>query len=390
MSAIEENNSKDNLNKIIYNLNFSPYTNKKNNLGIIYTEPRNVLKEKDSNLSKNQIKQKINSNINKNIINIQQQDGFRKNVKLFSEINDKSNANKKNNNSHRKSNSKYYLKKNVNSNIPLITDMNSNVLSTQSNTNSNTNINNISNDIKNKMIKDRLTNIKFNIGKSSQNFLNIKKSTSNLKKNAGSAMDLLDNNNYFRKTKSKVSLNEINYIYTSGNNQKSFLSPQNNISNPKIIFSKNDKSKNFNPNTSKELKSNQNQKNENNNKDIEDKKDEVNCLMRNTFTNVKIYPTTILNNKIIYNQVEKNNNQSKNSNQYKNNNKSNISNLNNSSMHYNNSKIKKEKIIIETVDKKPDNNNNNKKENFQSIEELHYFYVDTLQRGRIYAIKLDK
>ena len=27
--------------------------------------------------------------------------------------------------------------------------------------------------------------------------------------------------------------------------------------------------------------------------------------MRNTFTNVKLYPTTILNNKIIYNQVEK-------------------------------------------------------------------------------------
>ena len=64
-----------------------------------------------------------------------------------------------------------------------------------------------------------------------------------------------------------------------------------------------------------------------------------------------------------------------------------MSNNNSSSMHHNNSKIKKEKIVIETGDKKP---NNNKNENFQSIEELHYFYVDTLQRGKNYAIQLDK
>ena len=50
-------------------------------------------------------------------------------------------------------------------------------------------------------------------------------------------------------------------------------------------------------------------------------------------------------------------------------------------------KIKVRIVVIETVDKKP---NNNKNENFQSIEELHYFYVDTLQRGKNYAIKLDK
>ena len=56
-------------------------------------------------------------------------------------------------------------------------------------------------------------------------------------------------------------------------------------------------------------------------------------------------------------------------------------------MHYNNSKIKKEKIVIETVDKRPNANNN---EDFQSIEELHYFYVNTLQRGKNIANKLDK
>ena len=107
--------------------------------------------------------------------------------------------------------------------------------------------------------------------------------------------------------------------------------------------------------------------------------------MRNTFTNVKIYPTTILNNKIIYNQVEKIN-QNKNNNKSIKNNKSESSN-NNSSMHYNTSKIKKEKIVIDTAEKRP---NNNKSENFQSIEELHYFYVDTLQKGKKYALKLDK
>ena len=89
--------------------------------------------------------------------------------------------------------------------------------------------------------------------------------------------------------------------------------------------------------------------------------------MRNTFTNVKIYPTTILNNKIIYNQVEKliqikiiaitkvlKINKSESSN-------------NNSRIHYNTSKIKKEKIVIDTAEKRP-NKNIKQNENFQSMK----------------------
>ena len=151
------------------------------------------------------------------------------------------------------------------------------------------------------------------------------------------------------------------------------------------MFLKKENSNFYDQNTSKDSKINQTQGNEKNNKDTEDKKNQINCLMRNTFTNVKIYPTTILNNKIIYNQYDKNI-QGKNDGQNSKNNKSECSN-NNSSMHHNNSKIKKEKIIIDTAEKKPIKK---KSENFQSIEEIHYFYVSTLQRGKNYAIKLDK
>ena len=89
--------------------------------------------------------------------------------------------------------------------------------------------------------------------------------------------------------------------------------------------------------------------------------------MRNTFTNVKLYPTTILNNKIIYNQVEKliqikiiaitkilKINKSENSN-------------NNRKIYYNTSKIKKEKIVIDTTEKRP-NKNIKQNENFQSMK----------------------
>ena len=395
MSAGEEiNNNKENFLKLKAPLYFSPSSHKKHsNLSNLYTEPRNIHQEIDSNLSKNQIKQKLNNtNINKNLINIQQQDNFRKNTKLLSEINDKINQNKKNPQSYKKVNSKLYLKKNIMPNIAL-NDISGNILSTQPNTNSNTNINNISNDPNNKYLRNKLTNIKFNIGKSSQNVLNTKNPSNNLKKNAGSAIELLDNNNYLRKSKTKnknlVEINNINpigYIYSSSNNQNSFLSPQNNSSNPKILFLKNEKSKIFDRNASKDSKIETTQDNELNNNDGEDKKDHINCLLRNTFTNVKIYPTTILNNKIIYNQIDKNN-QNKSNNQTNKNSENSNSNNNNSSVHYNNSKIKKEKIVIDTAEKKQ---NKNKKEYFESIEELHYFYVDTLQRGKKYAKKLDK
>ena len=400
MSANEEmNNSKDNFIKMKAPLYFSPYSNKKHNFGNLNTEHRNIHQEIDSNLSKNQIKQKVNNaNKSKNIINIQQQETFRNNTKLLSELTDKANQNRKNPQSYKKANSKLYLKKNVIPNISALNDNNGgNNLSTQPNTNSNTNINSANNE-QNKYLKNRLTNIKFNIGKSSQNFLNSKNSSSNLKKNAGSACELLDNNNYLKKQKTKNrniveinNLNPIGYLHTTDSNQKSFLSPQNHGSNPKIIFLKNEKSKFFDENTSKDSKINQTQGNEQSTNDGENKKNHINCLLRNTFTNVKIYPTTILNNKIIYNQMDKdkNNPTRNNTNNKENKNNKSESSNNNSSMHYNNSKIKKEKIVIETVDKKPSISKNNN-ENFESIEELHYFYISTLQKGKKFAIKLDK
>ena len=378
-----ENNFKNNFIKKNIQLYSSPYSNKKQILGNIYTEPRNILHEIDSNLSKNQTKQKTNNaNINKNLINIQQQEAFSKTTRMHSDLGGKVTQNKNFPQSHKKSNSKVYLKKN---NFSALWDTNNNALSTQTNTSSNTNINNLANETKN-----RLTNIRFNIGKSSQNLINSKNSSNILKKNGGSACELLDTNNYLRESNSKnkniVDLNNLNplgYIYSSGNKQKSFLSPQNNGSNPKIIFLKSEKSKYFDENNSKDSKNPQTEGNGQNNNNAEDKKNQINCLYKNTFTNVKIFPTTILNNKIIYNQINKNNQNKKNN---ENNSKSENSN-NNSKTHSNNSKIKKEKIVIDTGDKTIKSSKN---ENFQSIEELHYFYIDTLQKGKRYAIKLDK
>ena len=75
--------------------------------------------------------------------------------------------------------------------------------------------------------------------------------------------------------------------------------------------------------------------------------------------------------------MDKNNNENTQSNKSENSN-------NVSTMKHNNSKIKKEKIIIDT--EKPKNQN----EKFQSIEELHFFIIDTLQKGKSLAEDLDK
>ena len=210
-----------------------------------------------------------------------------------------------------------------------------------------------------------LNNIQFNIGKSSQNVLNSKYSKENLKKNSGSAYELLNNihvNNINMKKKSKniIKLNNINplgYLYTSPNEKiDKAISPPPIELNSNIIFLKNEKQiKDF---------------------DEEEKKEDINCVLRNSFTNVKIYPTTFLNNKIIFQNNNKENNQS---------NKSENSN-NISSMKHNNSKIKKEKIIIDTENQKAQK----EYENFQSMEELHFFFVKTLQTGKIIAKDLDK
>jgi hypothetical protein len=348
----EKTNSKEKFIKLKAPLYFSPHPPKKlTNITKLYTETKNIHQETEYNLSKNKIKQKLNGkNLNKNVLNIQLPDTFKKNSKIISGISEE-----KKPQSHKKNNNKIYLKKNMIQNI-------SNLNYTEENIG----------EKDEKFMKNRLNNIKFNIGKSSQNFLNNKISTTNLKKNAESAYELLDNN-YLRQSKPKTknvinvnNINQIDFIYTSGNDKKDEpITPP-----PKIIFLKNQKSKD------------QLQMNDNNNNDNDEKKEGINCVLRNTFTNVKIYPTTFLNNKIIY----QNDNNNINNNQSSNN-KSENSN-NSSSMRHNNSKIKKEKIIIDIADKK--SRKNNEKIKFQSIEELHYFYVDTLQKGKAFSIKLDK
>jgi hypothetical protein len=373
-SAHEINIQKDNFIKSKAPLYFSPDSNKKHNFTNLYTEPRNIYQERDSNLLKNPL-------MSKNKSNYQLQNNFEKHTKLNTDKLDKDNQDLKSNKSYQKVNSKLYLKRNIIQDISALNGANGKALLTQTNFRSNTNINNTPNDQNSKFMKSRLTNIKFNINKKNQNFYSPNNSTTYLKKNAGSAYDLLE-------TKNLNNINHLNYIYTTGNKQNSFLSPQNHGSNPKIVYFSNKKNKTQNQfykqNTSKELKTNQIETKDNtqsNTNSEEDKKNKINLLLKNAFTNLKIYPTTILNNKVIYNNSSTKNNQNKDIEQNQKNKKGENSN--------NTSKIKKEKIVIETLDKKP-SITISKTEAFNSIEELHYFYVDTLQKGKNIAKELDK
>ena len=318
-----KSNSKENLIKLKAPLFFSPSTQKKStNIIKLNIEPKKIYQQTEYNLSKNKIKQKINlGNINPN--------------------------------------SKLFLKKNMTQNISALNFTESNIAPD------------------NKVLKNILNNnIKFNIGRSSHNFLNSKNSAENLKKNAASEYELLANankeNNFLKKPKGKniIKLNNINpigFIYSTQGNDKNneAISPPPVGMNPKIIFLKNEK----------QIQSTENIIDE------EEKKEGINCLLRNTFTNVKIYPTTFLNNKIIFQNVDKNN---KNINNNENNLNTTSENSNTSTMKHNNSKIKKEKIVIDTEKHEKPN------EKFQSMEELHYFYVDMLQKGKNYIYELDK
>ena len=93
---------------------------------------------------------------------------------------------------------------------------------------------------------------------------------------------------------------------------------------------------------------------------------------------MKIYPTTFLNNKIIY-QTENNSHANINN-----------TNSNDSSIQYNNSKVKKEIIIIDKNDKKNSTDNNQKIGNAQSVEEIHFLYVKTIQNGKTLISQMDK
>ena len=285
----QKSNNKENYIKLKSPLFLSPNVPKKhNNIIKLNIEPKKIYQETEYNLSKNKIKQKINSgNLNIN-------------------------------------NSKLLLKKNKTQNISALNFIENNQQQ-----------NNILNNI--------------------------------LKKNSGSSYELLNNikNNYLQnsneKSKNIIKLNNINpieFIYTSRNDKNNKNNEQ---IHHKIIFLKKEKNNNSKENIIKE----------------EEKKESINCLLRNNFANVKIYPTTFLNNKIIFQNVNPN----KNIKNIKKNNS--INNV--GVMKKNNSKIKKEKIIIDSTEKPKE-----KKENFQSIEELHFFIIDTLQKGKIFAQDLDK
>ena len=199
-----KSNSKEKFIKLNSPQYISPHSLRKNaNISKLYSEHKNIYHETDYNLSKNNIKQKINvKNLNKNGINIQINNRI---VSGFSA--------EKNQQSHRKSNSKIFLKKNMVPNISALNYTENNM-----------------NEKDDKAIKNRLNNIKFNIGKSSQNFLNSQISKTNLKKNAESAYELFDNNNnYLKKSKTNsnnvlnVNVNNINpigFIYSSGKEKK--------------------------------------------------------------------------------------------------------------------------------------------------------------------------
>ncbi len=323
MSAKDKkSNSKENLLKLKAPLLISPFSQKKNSKKInLYTEPKIIFQKTENILNKNLYKQK-------------------KDEKNFF--------------SHKKENSKLFLKKNMTQDLADLNFTEGNIVKPDD-----------------KILKNRLNNIKFNIGKSSQNFLGSKISTTNLKKNAESAYELIDNN-YLKKSKNKskkiIKLNNIDsfgmlYASNKDKNEQPIAPPKLELPQ-KMIFVNNEENKD-------QIHINENTTEDN------DKKEQINCVMRNTFTNVKIYPTTFLNNKIIYQNVEKNNNEH--------NDKSETSN-NSSTMRHNNSKIKKEKIVIDIADKKPKKED----EDYGSIEELHFLFVDTLQKGKIFAIKLDK
>lgn len=368
---------------------FSPYAHKKKNFGNLNTEPRKIPLEMNST-SRNKMKQKIsNSIIGKNMSNIQQQDAFRKSSKLITETNERSGLPIKKNmpQSYKKINSKLYLKKNVISNISSFNDLNTHASHAQFGLNSNSKVKGNADDSSNiKYYKNRVTNMKFNLGGKNKETFN------NMIKSAGSAAELFSSNVKKTKTKNCSDLNDINplgYILTNNenNNNNKFFSPQN-APGQKIIFLEKEKNKGsgkfFGHNLSKDsLKvihpPSPSQNNEQNNNESETKnKNNVQYLLRNTYNNVKIYPTTFLNNKIIY-QTENNSHANINN-----------TNSNDSSIQYNNSKVKKEIIIIDKNDKKNSTDNNQKIGNAQSVEEIHFLYVKTIQNGKTLISQMDK
>ena len=414
----ELDNSKSNLAKMNFPVYFSPYIHKKKSIGNLYTEPRKIPIEKESN-SRNK-KQKVNYSIKISTSNNKSnQESLTKRLKLASD------KNKKGRNMHQsyiKLNTKLYLKKNAIPNLASFHNLNSEYPPTPLVKNSTTNIiisNSNSNSIKSTDKKNNKTqnkNIKLIFGKNSNNNLNTKNYNTNsnnnlLKKTAGSANELF-RSNFIKKSKTKNvselnNLNNINnqigYILTTtGNNNvknKAFLSPQN-ISGQKIIFLKNDKSK-IKEGKERSRKSSTSSSNKDQKRNVQSKKSEKNVnvedlnlldernksvqyLLRNTYNNVKIYPTTVLNNKIIYQENKKNEKISHS-----------VNTSENSSIHHSSNKKRidanKNKISIHINNKNNENIDMIKKsDECQSVEEVHFLFVKTIHKGQNMIINMDK
>ena len=199
------------------------------------------------------------------------------------------------------------------------------------------------------------------------------------------------------KTKSKndsdlnnIDINPINPLgnilsttSTTGNSNRQFLSHQPG-QGQKIIILKKEKTTNLkdkhmgniNKDSFKIIQTQTNKQIKTNNLENKDKdKENIQYLLRNTYNNVKIYPTTFLNNKIIY-QSENNNN---------------ISNITSDNSRIHIYKNKSEKIMFDK-----DNNNkgnlfiNLNNQNPNSVEEVHFLYVKTVQNGKNLILKMDK
>ena len=287
--------------------------------------------------------------------------------------------------SYKKLNSKLYLKKNVIPNLSSFNEININSNSSNTQLGTKSNMNTETNNSRNKLYKNKPDNMKFHIGKNNSSN-HMKDSSANiLKKSVGSASELFGNS-VIKKTKTKqkncsdldnININQINplgYILntSSGINNSQFFSPQNGLSlGQKIIFLKNEKNKikdkyigNISKDSLKVIKTQGNNQSTNN----LDDKNGVQYLLRNTYNNVKIYPTTFLNNKIIYqsdNNIKDNNN-----------------------IHF--IKNKSEKILINKNDNIKNNKNNTNLDNAKSIEEVHFLYVNTIQNGKNLILKWDK
>ena len=335
------NNIKLNYSKKNPSIYFSPYSNKINNLGNLYTEPRKLLAEINSS-SKNIIMKKLSSPlISKKNSNIYPQDNFRKSSKKLVEKNDKREFSKRNvEQSYKNIDSKFYLKKKANPNITSINEPNSNGATTQLGTNSNMNTNTENNNSNVKYTKNRVSSK----GKNNQNN-NKELSNTSLKKCALSAVDLV-NKNYIKKSKSK-NLPQLSNNNSFGklinnnkkNNNKEYLSPQSFLGKKKIIL-KSDKNK----------------------------------IIDNYFENHKFKDCS-------YIQINKD---------FPKRNQNNIDNFftNKYSFHFNGPKIKNDKIIVKDIVENKNLDINSNKDEPQSIEEVHFLYVNTLQVGKNISLEM--